>query len=110
MKGVVFSELIEMIGARRVITTAQKVIVEKTLPLDGWYINIGTFPNGEVLSITEFPFDISGNGSSPPLKVLGYYLLGRLLAGFSKLLSNIIDSFGLFLSIEKLMHVEVKKL
>ena len=110
MKGVVFTELIEMIEAKWGLTTAQKVLDDAALPHDGVYTSIGTCPHGEAVSIVQSLSKHSGMAVADLLEAFGYYLFGRLAAGFPKLLSNISDPFDLLLNIEKLIHVEVKKL
>jgi len=109
VRGVIFTELFELIEEKFGFELLDDVIVGAHLPNDGAYAATGNYPFPELLSIlaqlheqTKLPVDTL-------LEIFGAYLLARLLAqhpefDFSK---NILDFLE---NVENYIHIEVQKL
>lgn len=110
MKGMVFTELLEMIEDKWGSVALQKVIDGANLPNNGAYTSVGTYPHGEAVAIVQSLSAYTGIAADGLLEAFGYHLFGRLAAGFPNLLATVSDPFEVLLNIEQLIHVEVKKL
>lgn len=109
MRGVIFTELFELIEEKFGLELLDDVIVGANLPNDGAYTATGNYPFFELLSIitqlhkqTEILIDTL-------LEVFGEYLFGQLLAQHPELdgTKNILDFLE---NVETYIHTEVKKL
>ena len=81
MKGIVFTELMEMVEDRFGIEMVDRIIQPKELVSKGVFTSVGTYPFSDLVSILGHLSQATG-ASIPDLeKVFGQYLAGR----FSKM-------------------------
>jgi hypothetical protein len=109
MRGLIFTELFELIEDKFGFETLDDIIVAAELPNDGAYAATGNYPFSELLSIvvalhnhTKLPIEVL-------LETFGEYLFERLLESHPQFKST--DNVLNFLeNVENYIHIEVKKL
>jgi|JI8StandDraft_2_1071088.scaffolds.fasta_scaffold10327_2 hypothetical protein len=110
MKGLVFTEFVEMVEQKWGLQMVDSLISDVRPANDGAYTAVGNYPHGEMVSFvvalhkrTEIPI-------SDLLKEYGRYLFHRLALTHGYIIAGVNDSLTLLQDIEKIIHVEVKKL
>lgn len=110
MKGLIFTEFLEMVEDGMGYDTVDQLITESNLPSGGAYTAIGTYDHSEMVTLV---MGLSKKTSIPVPDVLhafGQYLFGTFQKSYSTFLDAAPDAFTFLESIEKYIHVEVKKL
>jgi hypothetical protein len=110
MKGVVFTEFIEMIESRWSPAMADQIIQAARLPSGGSYTSVGTYDHGEMWSLLA---ELSKAVDSPVpelMRAFGEHLLGRFAAAFPALFSAPCSSFEFLEGVDRVIHREVTKL
>lgn len=110
MKGIVFTEFLEMVEDKFGYEISENMITNANLPSKGAYTAVGTYDHKEMYSLigelhkaTEIPV--------PKLMhVYGVHLFGSLAKAYAPMLSNINSAFDMLRSVDQYIHVEVKKL
>jgi hypothetical protein len=110
MKGMVFTEFLEMVEDRFGLDMADKIINESDLPSQGVYTAVGTYQPTEMFSLVANLSKNSGIEVSVLLKVYGEYVFSRFAVGYAKFFSNVNNTFDFLSQIENYIHVEVLKL
>lgn len=110
MKGVVFTEFLDLVEDKFGYEMVDRIIQESELPSGGAYTSIGTYPFAEMAKLLG---RLSHHTDIPINQLL--YLYGRhffsvLLRAYPYFMQRVTDSFQLFESIDQYIHVEVKKL
>lgn len=110
MKGIVFTEFLEMVELKFGLETVDKIIENSKLESKGIYTSIGTYDFGEMASLinnlsTETDIDI------PTLiHAYGLYFFDTLAKGHPDIFKYYKTGFSLLAGIEKHIHVHVRKL
>jgi hypothetical protein len=110
MKGVVFTEFLEMVEAKMGMETADRIIEECDLPSGGVYTSLGTYDHQEMVQMVVRLSQIRETPVPDLLKVFGHHLLGRFVVGYPVFFANARSSFDVLARIEDYIHVEVRKL
>lgn len=110
MKGIIFTELIEMVEAGHGLEVADKMLSHPKLSTKGVYIATGTYPVGDLEILLETLQETLGADRDTLLKVFSGHLFQTFESKYASLLENYSDTFGLLKMIEGHIHVEVKKL
>lgn len=110
MKGILFTELIEMIEDLMGLEFANKVIDDARLKNAGAYTAIGSYPYQDMFKLME---SLSKHAESPQDKILKGYgecLFHRLSKSYQKELGENADTFSFLLQLENLLKQEIRKL
>ncbi|MBM3515394.1 MAG: hypothetical protein FJX59_17030 [Alphaproteobacteria bacterium] len=110
MKGVVFTEFLDMVESKFSTDMADDIIDAADLPSKGAYTAVGTYPHAEMGKLVVALSKRSGVKAPDLLKAYGEYLFGRFHAGYPVFFEGVTDSFGFLKRIEGVVHVEVGKL
>jgi Haem-NO-binding len=110
MKGVVFTEFLEMVEVRFSADMADDVINEAQLPHGGAYTAVGTYPHEEMVALVMALSRRSGLSVQQLLFAFGEYLFGRFAQGYPGFFVNQTDAFHFLAGIEDVIHTEVLKL
>jgi hypothetical protein len=110
MKGVVFTEFLEMAEARFSLRVVDRVLSAANPASRGHYTSVGTYPSGELVSILAELSNETGIAANQLLKDFGEHLFGRFAVGHPAFFAEVTDAFGLLKSVEGYIHVEVRKL
>ena len=110
MKGIVFTEFLEMVEDKFSPEITDKIIEASELSTDGAYTSVGTYHHSELIKLignlsNETDIDI-------PLLIetFGKYLFGRFVVLYPAFFEENQTTFGFLQLIENHVHVEVKKL
>lgn len=110
MKGIVFSEFLEFVEQRFSPDTADDIIDAADLPSGGAYTAVGTYEHQEMLQLVSELSRATDTPAADLLLAFGHYLFGRLAATYPVFLEGTDDAFSFLQSVEKHIHVEVRKL
>lgn len=110
MKGIVFSEFLELVENRFGYDMVDTIIENANLPHNGIYVSGGTYPHTEMVSLvvalskeSEIPVD-------KLLQIYGEHLFGRLISLYPTLADGKKTPFEFMAGIDNYIHVEVRKL
>jgi len=110
MKGIVFTEFLEMVEEKFGYDTVDAILMEGDLPSGGVYTAVGTYEHSEMVTLVTSLH----HKTELPLPKLLYTFGQHLFKTFSKVyghfFSDAADSFQFLESIENYIHVEVRKL
>lgn len=110
MKGVVFTEFLEMVEARFSPALVEELIVACDLPSGGAYTSIGTYDHRELVALVG---ELSRRTEVPAgalVKEFGRHLLQRFTVGFPRFFAEAPDTFSFLARVEGYVHSEVRKL
>ncbi len=110
MKGIVFTEFIEMVEDQFGYDVAGKIIENSKLDSGGVYTSIGTYDHGEMVSLLSELSRISGISVSDLLRVYGEHLFSRFGKLYSAFFEGVDNAFTFLESIDQYIHKEVLKL
>lgn len=110
MKGIVFTELLNMVEEVFSMSTANKIVDSCELPSGGVYTSIGTYELKELLLLLKA---LSRETNLPIPKLVhayGHRLFGRFYDKFPHFFYDVPNAFSFLMRVEDYIHVEVLKL
>lgn len=110
MKGIVFTELLEMVEDKFGFDMAESIIEQANLPHDGMYVASGTYPHQELVSIVVALSKASELPVPTLLNVYGKHLFGRLISMYPVFAEGKNNPLEFINSVHDIIHVEVRKL
>lgn len=110
MKGVIFTEFLEMVEARFGLELTDRIIEGSALSTGGAYTSVGTYDAREMGRLVGQLSGETGIAVPDLLKVFGEHLFTRLATGYPHFLDGVDSAFGLLMRIEGVIHPEVLKL
>ncbi|TRW95244.1 heme NO-binding domain-containing protein [Candidatus Methylobacter oryzae] len=110
MKGIVFTEFLEMVEAKFGDEMVDKIIDDAALPSDGVYTAIGTYDHQELLSLVALLSEYTQLPIPQLVEKFGHQLFGQFLAGYPGFFSGINSALDFLANVENYIHVEVLKL
>ena len=114
MKGIVFTEFLEMVEDKFGSETADDIIESANLPSGGAYTSVGTYHHEEILSLVSRLSVVSSIEVPTLVKAFGQFLFKRLfdrfIAGNPEFPDRVKTTFDFLESVESHIHVEVNKL
>ncbi len=110
MKGVVFTEFLELIELKFGYEMVDKVIESSNLPNNGAYTSVGTYPFSELAQMLGALSKHTQIDANELLVVFGHHLFDTFFKSYSHFFTGIDSAFQFLMGIENYIHVEVKKL
>jgi len=110
MKGVVFTEFLEMVEDRFSADMADDIIDAANLPSGGAYTAVGTYDHAEIVALVVALSERSGMEVRDLLLAFGEHLFGRFVKGYPAFFAGVSDAFSFLAGIEDIIHAEVRKL
>ncbi|MBO0613431.1 MAG: hypothetical protein RL122_1138 [Pseudomonadota bacterium] len=110
MKGLVFTEFLEMVEHTFSADTVDDIIDAADLASGGAYTSVGTYPHAEMVTLVKNLSKQTGISVPDLIKTFGHYLFERFVVLYPRFFTNSPDAFDFLDSIEKHVHVEVRKL
>lgn len=110
MKGIVFTEFLEMVEQEFGYRMVDKIIQKSNLPSGGVYTSIGTYDHAEIVQLLMNLSEEAEMEASILLKEFGKYLFDTFLSSYPVFFHGLDNSFDFLASIDGHIHVEVKKL
>lgn len=110
MKGIVFTEFLEMVEEKFSMQTLDRIIEDAALPNGGAYTGVGTYDHHEMVRLVS---SLSATTQVPVPELLrgfGQHLFGRFVQGYPQFFCTSNDAFTFLLGIENRIHTEVRKL
>ncbi|MGL4979319.1 MAG: heme NO-binding domain-containing protein [Plesiomonas sp.] len=110
MKGIVFTEFMDMVSHVFSEDMVDDVIDDAKLPHGGAYTAVGTYPFSEMASLVTALSVRSGIPAGDLIHQFGQFLFGRFSQLYPQFLVGHTTTFSLLAGIEDVIHAEVKKL
>jgi hypothetical protein len=110
MKGIVFTEFIDLATAKFGEAVVDRVITESNLPSGAAYTAVGTYDHAEMMTMVRNLSQAMQVPVPSLLKDFGQHLFTRFAARYARFFAGIQSSFCFLSRIEEHIHVEVKKL
>jgi hypothetical protein len=110
MKGIVFSEFMEMVETRFSPEIADEIIESSELPSGGMYTAVGTYDHAEILALVTRLGELTGTPPPELVRTFGRYLFGRFHILYPKFFRGVENSFDFLSRLEEHVHTEVLKL
>ena len=110
MKGIVFTEFLDMVEERFGYEVVDQIISESKLSTDGIYTSVGTYPHSEIVKLLMNLSDKVKIDPKTLLKEFGKYLFDVFLKSYPHFFSSVDGAFAFLHSIDKHIHIEVLKL
>lgn len=110
MKGIIFTELIEMMEDLMGLEFTNKVIEDARLENEGAYTAIGTYPPQDMFKIMASLSMHAGNTPESLMKSYGEYLFYRIIETHKKELTECCDTFSFLQKLNNIVKMEVLKL
>jgi hypothetical protein len=110
MKGVVFTEFLEMIESKMGQDMADDLLDSCDLPSGGSYTALGTYDHTEIVQLVVRLSELTRTPVPALLKLFGSHLLGRFTVLYPAFFEQAPTLFQLLSKVEDYIHVEVRKL
>ncbi len=110
MKGVVFTNFLEMVEQKWSPDFADQLIESTDLPSRGIYTAVGTYPHTEMVSLVVRLSEMSGITVPDLLRAYGEYLFGQFVRLYPVFFQGVSSAMDFVASIDAVIHVEVRKL
>jgi hypothetical protein len=110
MKGIVFTEFLEMVEARFSFEIADRILTESALPSGGVYTAVGDYDHGEMLTLVTQLSKAVDQPVPALVRAFGKHLFGRFVVGYPSFFKGMTSSSQFLAGIEDIVHVEVRKL
>lgn len=110
MKGIVFTEFLEMVELGHGYEMVDKIIEDVNPPSGGSYTSIGTYPHSEIVSLIVSLSQETKIAVPQLLHAFGRYLFDTFVKNYPRFFEKPKNAFEFFDSIEEYIHVEVLKL
>lgn len=110
MKGIVFTEFLEMVEEQFGLETVDAIIDASDLPSEGIYTSVGTYDFNEMVALLQSLSKKTNISIDDLLYAFGHYLFGSLGKAHPEVIKSYNSPIGLLYSIEDHIHVHVQKL
>ena len=110
MKGVVFTEFLEMVEDKFSADMVDDIIDDADPESGGIYTAVGTYPHEEIVSLVVSLSKHTDIAVPDLVKIFGEHLFGRFAILYPDFFKENIDVFDFLESVETYIHIEVKKL
>lgn len=110
MKGMVFTEFLEMVELKFSADMVDDIIEDSKLPSGGAYTAVGTYDHGELVQMVGALAHRSGLPASKLVHTFGLHLFGRFHALYPGFFTDIPTALDFLEGIETVIHTEVRKL
>jgi hypothetical protein len=109
VKGVVFTEFMEMVESRMGLDMLDAIITEAELPNDGAYTSVGTYDHAELVRLVTALSRATGLSAQQLIFLFGEQLFQRFSVSYPALF-DARTAFDLLSRVDGVIHVEVRKL
>lgn len=110
MKGMVFTEFMDMVEDVFSADILEDIIEKSDLPNDGAYTAVGTYNHEEIVRMTSNLSEAVDIPVGTLLEVFGKHLFGRFSARYPTFFEEVTGPFEFLKHIDNYIHVEVRKL
>lgn len=110
MKGVIFTELLDLVHERYGLETLDAVISVIASETDGAYTAVGTYPDQELYDLIGALSRRTGQTINEILREFGRHLFGKLVSRYPSHLGQNSNTFEVLESLDSVIHPNVQKL
>ncbi len=110
MKGIVFTEFLDLVEMKFGLEMVDKIITQSKLESEGAYTSIGTYKFSEMLQLLQNLNSNTGIAIDDLLLVYGEHFFNVIENSYPGLLATYKDPIEMLASIENHIHVEVRKI
>ena len=110
MKGVIFTEFLDMVDAQFSPECTERIVAKADLPSGGAYTAVGNYDHGEIVSLVTALSEETGVEVADLVHAYGYYLFGRFVAAYPQFFKGVPDALTFLQAVETHIHNEVCKL
>ena len=110
MKGLVFTEFLELVDEQFSFETCEQIIEMSDLPSGGIYTSVGTYPPQEMAALLSNLSEVTGIPPADLLKAFGRHMFKRFVASFPVFFEGITSSLEFLPLVDSYVHIEVQKL
>jgi Haem-NO-binding len=110
MKGIVFTEFLDMVSDRYGEKLVDDIIEDAHLPHGGAYTSVGTYPHAEMVTLVDAMSQRTGVNLEALLEIFGHHLFGRFYVRYPAFMDSTPDALDFLMGIETIVHTEVRKL
>jgi hypothetical protein len=110
MKGIVFTEFLELVEAKFGLEMVDQIITSSKLESEGVYTSVGTYKFSEMLQLLQHLSENTGVSIDNLLLVYAEHFFSVLESSYPGLLATYNDPIEMLASIENHIHVEVMKI
>ncbi|MEQ6125027.1 heme NO-binding domain-containing protein [Pseudotenacibaculum sp. MALMAid0570] len=110
MKGIVFTEFLELVEAKFGLETVDEIIEKSNLPSKGAYTSIGTYDFSEMIALISNLSEKTNLTIDELLYVYSLHFFSVLERDYSMILKTYKNPMELLSSVESHIHVEVRKI
>ena len=110
MKGIVFTEFLEMVENEFGLKITDDVITKSNVPSGGVYTSVGTYDHKELVAMVV---QLSAETKVPVpalVRTFGRYLFGRFAKLFPQFFTDVDSAFEFLQNVESYIHPQVRKL
>ncbi|MBH9552330.1 heme NO-binding domain-containing protein [Inhella gelatinilytica] len=110
MKGVVFTEFLEMVEARFGADRVDDILDDAQPASGGAYTAVGTYPHGEIVALVQALAVRTETPVPALLRAFGEHLFSRFVQAYPRFFVGMTDALVFLAGIEDVIHAEVLKL
>lgn len=110
MKGIVFTEFLEMVEEKFGYQMVDTIISKSELESDGVYTSVGTYDHAEIVQLLSNLSDETEIQAEVLLEEFGKYMFDTFFASYPQFFDSVDSTFDFLSSIDSYIHVEVLKL
>ncbi|SEL66072.1 Haem-NO-binding [Aquimarina amphilecti] len=110
MKGIVFTEFLQLVEDKFGLEMVDQIIEESNLPSNGVYTSIGTYEFSEMLSLITSLSKNTDIKTDDLLLTYAEHFFSVLASNYPQLIERYTDPLDMLESIENHIHVEVRKI
>lgn len=110
MKGIVFSEFMDMVEEKFGLELLDDLVESSELPSGGSYTAVGTYPSSEMVQLVLRLSELSEIPVPKLLNAFGHHLFKTFHRNYPGFFAEVKHPFDLLEQIDNHIHVEVKKL
>lgn len=110
MKGIVFTEFVEMVEQRYSPELADQMIEASALSSGGAYTSVGDYHHQELLAMVGTLVSLTGEKQADLVRHFGHHLFGSFSRLYPSFFVGAQSSLDFLQGIEDIIHAEVKKL
>lgn len=110
MKGVVFTEFLELVEDKFSPEIADRIIAESDLESGGAYTAVGTYDYGEMVALVSTLSRVANTPVPDLLNAYGRHLFTRFHELYPAFFEDKASAFEFLADVDRYIHIEVKKL
>lgn len=110
MKGLVFTEFLELVDEKFSLETCERLIEMSNVPSGAVYTSVGTYDAQEMFTLVSGLSTLTGIPVPDLLKTFGRHLFKRFVSVFPVFFEGVESAMEFLPRVEDYVHVEVRKL